>query len=482
MASRTTERIYLKYFLTFASISIVFVLTACTGQNESNNITGVTADEQNTSVNTDSVANANKDEKTKSTKDSLNKASNADSVSKSNEQNTAINIDSIANAIKDDVKKSIKDSLAKIDSSSKSNSETSDAKENAGSTLYAEDFGTENVYGAFANHYAVMYEDFTFPDDNGDSVTIQTPFPVVITNICKNTTPCNQKKVFVKTWIPDFADTATQTGVVPPNDSIVLSPNLIFNNNALISLTSAKKVNREVKVFALENDSQILFHSESRPTTIHPMQVFGLESLFQVYPNTQYLLYGVWVTPMADSITNIINEVANKLPHGEIRVYQRYPEDDDINVSTTRVINAVFEVLQSRNIKYVENDGAGSFGQRINYPVETLRKKQGLCIETAVLFASVLERLGYNTSLMFIPNHAFVGWLKEPKNNPSHEDYNVVETTMLGYKDKTFLEAELNALDKYYDPLGDGSYNIDAVTIVPIDTLRKYGINPNNIP
>jgi hypothetical protein len=83
---------------------------------------------------------------------------------------------------------------------------------------------------------------------------------------------------------------------------------------------------------------------------------------------------------------------------------------------------------------------------------------------------------------MFIPNHAFVGWLKEPKNNPSHEDYNVVETTMLGYKDKTFLEAELNALDKYYDPLGDGSYNIDAVTIVPIDTLRKYGITPNNIP
>ena len=481
MANRTIERIYLKFFLTFVSISIVFVLNACSSQDESNNITGVTANEPNTAVNTDSIANAIKDEVIKSTKDSLNKASNADSASKSNEQNTAVNIDSIANAIKDDVKKSIKDSI------NASHTENAENNQSATNTLIAraEGFeieGVENIYGAFANHYAVMYEDFTFPDDNGDSVTIQTPFPVVITNICKNTTPCNQKKVFVKTWIPDFADTATQTGVVPPNDSIVLSPNLIFNNNALISLSSAKKVNREVKVFALENDSQILFHSESRPTTIHPMQVFGLESLFQVYPNTQYLLYGVWVTPMADSITNIINEVANKLPHGEIKVYQRYPEDDDINISTTRVINAVFEVLQSRNIKYVENDGAGSFGQRINYPVETLRKKQGLCIETAVLFASVLERLGYNTSLMFIPNHAFVGWLKEPKNNPSHEDYNVVETTMLGYKDKTFLEAELNALDKYYDPLGDGSYNIDAVTIVPIDTLRKYGITPNNIP
>ena len=203
MANRTIERIYLKFFLTFVSISIVFVLNACSSQDESNNITGVTANEPNTAVNTDSIANAIKDEVIKSTKDSLNKASNADSASKSNEQNTAVNIDSIANAIKDDVKKSIKDS---INASHTGNAENNQSVTN---TLIAraEGFeieGVENIYGAFANHYAVMYKDFTFPDDNGDSVTIQTPFPIVITNTCKDTTPCNQKKIMVKTWIPSL--------------------------------------------------------------------------------------------------------------------------------------------------------------------------------------------------------------------------------------------------------------------------------------
>lgn len=478
MASRTTERIYLKYFLTFASISIVFVLTACTGQNESNNITGVTADEQNTSVNTDSVANANKDEKTKSTKDSLNKASNADSVSKSNEQNTAINIDSIANAIKNDVKKSIKDSINAFDTGNAENNQS------VTNTLIAraEGFETEggnNIYGAFANHYAVMYKDYPVLDDNGDTITIQTPFPVVITNICKESASCSQKKVMVKTWIPDFADTATTTGVVPPNDSIILFPNLIFNDNALISLTSAKKVNREVKVFALEKDSQILFHSESKPTTIHPMQVFGLlEPAIQSNPIYQPYWYSVWVTPGADSISAIVSEVAKRLPDGKLLVYQQYDQDESIEQSSWRVIAAVFDVLQSRDIKYVENDGAGSFGQRINYPVETLRKKQGLCIETAVLFASVLERLGFQTRLVITPNHAFAGWLTERNG----ETIGLIETTWIGNKDYNAYDAMIKGIDEYEEQIELGNFEIGNSLIVEIETARLYGITPNNIP
>ena len=217
------------------------------------------------------------------------------------------------------------------------------------------------------------------------------------------------------------------------------------------------------------------------------MQVFGeYELSFLIYPSYKYFWYSVWVTPMADSITAIVNEVANKLPNGEILVYQKYgvyqDNEDPMGVSTWTVINAVFEVLQSRNIKYVENNGAGSIGQRINYPIETLRKKQGLCIETAVLFASVLERLGYLTSIIFIPEHAFVGWLKEPKENPEYEDFDVVETTMIGDKNATFLDANLEGIRKYYDPLGDESYAIEYVTNVPIYAMRALGILPNDIP
>ena len=181
---------------------------------------------------------------------------------------------------------------------------------------------------------------------------------------------------------------------------------------------------------------------------------------------------------MADSISRIINEVAQKMPNGQIKVYQKYDMDETIEQSSARIVAAVFEVLQSRNIKYVENDGAGSYGQRINYPIETLRKKQGLCIETAVLFASVLERIGLETFLIIIPNHAFVGWIADQDN--STIDY--IETTMIGDKNASALSAILKGIEEHNEQVKLGNIDSRKTLIVPISITRAVNITPNNIP
>lgn len=354
-------------------------------------------------------------------------------------------------------------------------------------TLYAEDAGAKDeIYGAYANQYSLMYKDYPLVLPNGDSVPM--PFPVMIENKCDPMIEtCNSRKVLVKSWISNFTDTATVSGIVDINDTLILSPVFHFDENKLYAQSSPKQTIRQVQVYALENDDAILFYSESKPVTIHPMQVFGAERIMgdsafpnSEFPNAQKIWIGVWVTPMADSITNIINDVAKKLPNGELLVYQKYAQDESIEMSTYRVVKAVFEVLQSRNIKYVENNGAASLGQRVNYPVETLRKRQGLCIETAVLFASVLERLGYLTSVFFIPGHAFVGWVENIHSDVLDLDY--VETTMIGNSSWTFYDANLAGINNYYDPLGDGSYQVDLAVEIPIYALRYEGIMPNNIP
>lgn len=354
-------------------------------------------------------------------------------------------------------------------------------------TLYAEDAGAKDeIYGAYANQYSLMYKDYPLVLPNGDSVPM--PFPVMIENKCDPMIEtCNSRKVLVKSWISNFTDTATVSGIVDINDTLILSPVFHFDENKLYALSSPKQTIRQVQVYALENDDAILFYSESKPVTIHPMQVFGAERIMgdsafpnSEFPNAQKIWIGVWVTPMADSITNIINDVAKKLPNGELLVYQKYAQDESIEMSTYRVVKAVFEVFQSRNIKYVENNGAASLGQRVNYPVETLRKRQGLCIETAVLFASVLERLGYLTSVFFIPGHAFVGWVENIHSDVLDLDY--VETTMIGNSSWTFYDANLAGINNYYDPLGDGSYQVDLAVEIPIYALRYEGIMPNNIP
>ena len=350
-------------------------------------------------------------------------------------------------------------------------------------TLYAEDGGAKDeIYGAYANQYSLMYKDYPLVLPNGDSVPM--PFPVMIENRCDSLAEfCDARKVMVKSWISNFTDTATVSGIVDINDTLILSPVFHFDENKLYALSSPKQTIRQVQVYALENDDAILFYSESKPVTIHPMQVFGNELISEnpAFPDIRPWI-GAWVTPMSDSITKIINEVAQKLPDGQLMVYQKYDADATVFGSSERVVQAVFEVLQTRNIKYVQNTGAASLGQKVNYPVETLRKKQGICLETAVLFASVLERLGYKTSVMLIPGHAFVGWLPEQLATPTFDDFNVIETTMIGDKNATFLDARLAGINRYYDPLGDESYDTEEVTNIPVWLVREIGIMPNNIP
>lgn len=348
-------------------------------------------------------------------------------------------------------------------------------------TLFAEDDGLDDVYGAFASQYALMYEEVSFPDPDNidDTITIHSPFPISITNECSGVAnSCSKKKVKVKTWISGFTDTATITTAINPADSIVLFPNFIFDNNALLSVTSAQKAQRQIEVYALENDQEIQFYSATKPITIHPMQVFGDEILFYLDPIIRYPWYSVWITPMADSITNIVDEVAKKLPDGRLLVYQYYYPEVSMEINSKLVVEAVFEVLQSRNIKYVENTGAASIGQRINYPVETLRKKQGICIETATLFASVLERIGFETFLILTSDHAFVGWHTESNGNI----IDLVETTMIGNKNATFLDANYVGIEEYNEQQELGNFDSYSSVVISIEKVREMGILPNNIP
>ena len=355
-------------------------------------------------------------------------------------------------------------------------------------TLYAEElekFSKENIYGAFANQYPMMYEDFSYLTEDGDTSSIPMPFPIAIANLCDSLAHlCNHKKIMLKSWIQGFSDTSTITQVIDSDTAIILSPMFSFNEDMLFALKSPQKVQRHVEVYALENDRKILFYSTSKTITIHPPQVFGtLEEAFtfdihQSQPILKNYWYSVFVTPNADSISAMVGEIAQKLPNGELLVYQQYSADASVAQSLERVAKAVFEVLQSRNIKYVEETNAASIGQRINYPVETLRKKQGICIETTVLFASILERLGFDVRLILIPGHAFVGWAIEQEGNV----LDFVETTMIGDKNSTFAQANESGTEKFSEQKNLGNFESGKASIVMINYARLVGIMPNNIP
>lgn len=465
---------FLKVSIAMTAFALSVCLTACS-ESDGRDSVGVVeikdekpvADDKN-AINVDSLTNAIRQEVANSLKDSLDKK---------NETKSEINRDSIA-----EVLQSLRDSL-----NAKSNKDTGKSDQSVIRTLYAEDvdeFAKTDVYGAFANQYPLMYETFFYLDENGDTSMIPMPFPILVANLCDSISKelCTHKKIMVKSWVQGFSDTTTITDVINPDSLIILSPMFTFDEDALFALTSPKKTQRHIEAYALENDNKILFYSATKSITIHPMQNFGaLEEafIFDIYQSQLVnYWYSVFVTPTADSISAMVGEVAKKLPGGRLLVYQQYPEDASVELSLKRVAKAVFEVLQSRGIKYIQSSGSASIGQRINYPVETLRKKEGICIETAVLFASILENLGFDTRIVLTENHAFVGWATELGGSAGE----YLETNFIGDDEKTFADANEVGNQEFFELVENGNFDSNDVRIVMVNLAREIGIMPNNVP
>jgi hypothetical protein len=332
----------------------------------------------------------------------------------------------------------------------------------------------ENIYGAFANQYPLMYKNFTA----SDGTDYPMPISIKVRNTCEtgnSKVPCRWKKVLLKSWIEGFTDTATVTTVVNPDESELLAPSFHFKNEALLALTAPQSVQFQNRVYALENDQEILFHSSSKATKIYPMQINGGELVG--IPNP-HLWEAVWVTPGMDSISTILNELKGELPDSTVKIYQKYADDESVPYSSRRVAKAVFNVLHKRGIHYVQNDGAGANAQKINYPIEVLRSRDGLCIETTLLFASVLEALGMQALIIETSSHAFVGWRVE--KNSKVLDF--METTMLGDPDATADQANLSAQKKYADESEAGNFESGESRVIDISKAREFGILPNDIP
>jgi len=94
------------------------------------------------------------------------------------------------------------------------------------------------------------------------------------------------------------------------------------------------------------------------------------------------------------------------------------------------IINFAASFIQS--LKYAKDDENDPTYEYPRYPMETVKDSQGDCEDKAMLTASLLDSMGYNVSLLRLPNHMAVGvHLDENLSNYDHyaEEYYYLETT-----------------------------------------------------
>lgn len=459
-----------KFLFSSLLLAGFLAFTACSGEAGKDGINGKDAAE----VNVDSLAKVIREDISEKFMDSLNKEPYIDTLYNELFNNTLGDawMDSVRSALVDSLKLASYDSLYKVlYDSIYSDIYTQNVIRTLDAWIWSK---KENIYGAFANQYPLMYKDFM--NEKGEKHPV--PISIKARNTCdkklSSSAPCRWKKVTLKTWIDGVTDTSFASGIVNPDSTVIIGGTLNFDTDYLLKLTSPKQEQIQVRAYATENDREIPFFSESVPTTVHPMQVFGAE-----YVGIQNFTwwYSAWVTPNMDSIPAILDEVAAKLPGGTLKVYQLYAEDASLIESSARVVKAIFEVLQKRELKYIENDGAGSTGQKMNYPIEVLRTKQGVCNELSFLFASVLEAAGFSTVLIRIPDHMFVGWRAEKEGA-----IDLLETTMVTSTETTFSSANLKAHETYNENVTSEALASGNAEIIPIKDARTLGIMPNDIP
>ncbi len=195
-------------------------------------------------------------------------------------------------------------------------------------------------------------------------------------------------------------------------------------------------------------------------------------------PRGQEDLIAVWVTYNDPCIEEIISEAKKFAPDGEFRAHQR---DEDDRMAE---LEAVFYALRYQNISYVSStvattdNGRSFYNQDVRLPYQSLKYKQMNCVDGAVLYSAILEKLEYDTAIAFSPGHAFVlvgsrnsrwgsiffnsmfgGW---------DQDWIAIETTDTGDESVTFEEAVMA-----------GARNLDSATIIiEISETREFGVIP----
>jgi len=203
------------------------------------------------------------------------------------------------------------------------------------------------------------------------------------------------------------------------------------------------------------------------------------EILQDVYSITEaqfspFSLIASWVIPKdTREILSKTNTLYNSAVVGyQKSLFESYTQMEGMNYReiSRHQAEQIYHVLKKEyQIVY---DGGG-IGQTINFPQETLKYKSANCIELSVLFASILLEAGIEPVIVIIPNHAFIGWQIW---DHIHE-YDFLETTVIGEKEKSFRDALLTGNEQAID-YGLEQFTNGELISNPYDSRGMYQESP----
>ena len=171
--------------------------------------------------------------------------------------------------------------------------------------------------------------------------------------------------------------------------------------NALISLTEAVKTSF---FLTIENESDVLLENE------YPISLLAYDQWMgtSIMPE----LISAFVVPNNPILSRVLVNAGKFLEDltGSSALDEYQTQDRN---RVRHQVAAIYEALRSEGIVYCTPPASfENYGQRIRLANQVLQEKLGTCIDTSLLMASCLEKVGINTILVVFSGHVFVGaWL-----------------------------------------------------------------------
>lgn len=254
---------------------------------------------------------------------------------------------------------------------------------------------------------------------------------------------------------------------IQPESTLTVSLFPLINESKISDFLEMFTANFEVKVLC--NGDSIYHAVEALNILPKETFIYDLEDHGKGWKLTFQSMISRWVTPNTKKIDEIINKVANGL-----EFINGFSENDDDNKIE---LKEIYNILASR-VKYVNRNfsfykGTTTIQQKIHLPDNTIANKSGNCLDLTVLFASCLEKLGYDPLIVLIPDHAFLGVKLNNENV-------FIETTYLGYE--SFEAAISEATERYNEFFINFHSKVHGLFIDPIIVdiaeTRNIGIYP----
>lgn len=242
----------------------------------------------------------------------------------------------------------------------------------------------------------------------------------------------NETSTFlVETEIDGYSTVSSDTVEVAPGECKEIRQNPRLIPESMDKLNAQRYANFVIRVTLLLSDGEDdLLLNESKEILLYSRRDYTWVDGFDLQENHDFL--AAYVTPNDPVVEELLRRAADYTSTGQMwSGYSGYTNDEDGAVWDR--LQAIWQAEKDYNLTYVSTWVSFTLekSQRMRLPYEVMEQSGGNCIELVFLFASAVEAIDVECSIVLIPGHAYLA----VRTDQETSNYYFIETTLIGQAD-----------------------------------------------